>query len=355
MRNLVGFGLAALFAALPATSTYQLNSYGFGSGGTAGSSTSTYSLEGQTGELNGPASSTTTYSNGGGFVQTQQANVPTITVDNASGQYYNKLHFVIVPNSHDPSDAKYLVAVSTVIITDMNVATNSTNNGANVYYVQPDGTLSPTLSNSDYQTYSTWGSGSGSFIIGLTPSTTYYIAVRSTQGKFTESAYGPVVTQATAAPSLTFSLSPNSVNLGTINPGSGTVYASPSITASITTNAASGGNIYINGKNGGLKSGSTGYQINAVSNDLSSLSEGFGAQNSSVSQTSGGPLSAVSPYNSASNIVGLVNGTLRSLYTSTSAITGGSGVLVVKAKAASTDVAATDYQEVLTLVAAGNF
>lgn len=348
MKGIWSIGLAALFAALPATGNYQLNSYGFGSGGTAGSSTSTYSLEGQTGELNGSPSTTTTYNNGGGFIQTQQANVSTITVDNASGQYYNKLHFVIVPNSHDPTDATYLVAVTTTSTTNMNTASG-------INYVQPDGTLSSTLSNTDYQTYSTWGSGGGSLIIGLTPSTTYYIAVRSTQGKFTESAYGPVVAQATAAPTLTFGLTPNTVNIGTINPGSGTVYTSPTITASITTNAASGGDIYIDGKNGGLKSNSTGYQINAVSNDLSSLSEGFGAQNSSVGQTSGGPLSVVSPYNGASNIVGLVNGTLRSLYTSTAPITGGSGVLVVKAKAASTDVAANDYQEILTFVAAGNF
>jgi len=40
----------------------------------------------------------------------------------------------------------------------------------------------------------------------------------------------------------------------------------------------SGGDVYIEGKNGGLKSASTGYTIGAISKDLGSCQEGFGAQ-----------------------------------------------------------------------------
>jgi hypothetical protein len=338
-----------LFATLPATSNYQLQSYGFGSGGTAKSSTTTYSLEGTTGELSGQTGSTSNTSTKPGFIQTEQANVPKLAaLDNNGGLYYNKLHFVI-DNQNNPSDATFLIAVSTD-----NFATNLT-------YVQPDGTLSSTLSTADYQTYAAWGGSSGSVMIGLLPGTRYYVKLRATQGKFTESAYGPVTSQATANPSLSFSLvtstqstPPFSVGLGTLTAGS-IATSGQTINTSLTTNGASGGDVYIGGQNGGLKSASTGGTIGAVSNDLSSVSEGFGAQNSSVGQTSGGPFTVLSPYNGSGNTVGIVSGTLRSLYTSATPVTAGSGVLLLKAKSATTDVAATDYQEILTFVAAANF
>src|SRR6266404_5723381 len=85
-----------ILATLPATTNYQLNSYGFGSGGTAGSGTATYSLEGISGELGGQTSTTSNYEVKPGFVETQQANVPKLSsFDNGSGRYYNQLHFVL--------------------------------------------------------------------------------------------------------------------------------------------------------------------------------------------------------------------------------------------------------------------
>jgi len=342
-------GGVVLFAALPATSNYQLNSYGFGSGGTASSTTSTYAIEGTTGDLSGSGSSTANNQLKPGFIQTEQANVPQVTVDNGSGIYYNKLHFVLSPNSHDPSDAKYLIAVTTTSTTNMNTASGVT-------YVQPDGTLSSTLNTSDYQTYSAWGSGSGSNIIGLTPSTTYYVATRATQGKFTESAYGPVVSQATAAPSITFSLNTNTVNFGQLTPDNTTITAAAqTITTTLTTNGASGGDVYVNGKNGGLKSSSTGGLISSVSNDLSALNDGFGAQSSGTGACSGGPFNVISPYGVSGTQVGIIDTTTRSVYSASGPITGCTGTLTLKAKAARTDIAANDYQEILTFVASANF
>lgn len=338
-----------LFAALPATTNYRLNSYGFGSGGTVSSQTATYSLEGTTGELSGSTGSTVNTKNKPGFVETEQANVPKlVSLDNNGGLYYNKLHFVI-DEQNNPSDAKYLIAVS------------SDNFVADTKYLQPDGTLSSTLSLSDYQTYSSWGGSSGSLIIGLLPSTTYTVKLKATQGKFTESAFGPTTSQATAAPTLTFSLvtstqpsPPFSVNLGTLTAGNINTTSS-TINTSLTTNGASGGDVYISGANGALKSNSTGSQINAVTNDLASLPRGFGVQNSSVSQSSGGPYTVVSPYNVSGTNVGIIGTLSRSLYSSTSPVTAGTGVLVLKAKSATTDVAATDYQETVTFIAAGNY
>lgn len=352
MRGFVTSGLGlglVFFSALPATSNYKLNSYGFGSGGTANSQTATYSLEGTSGEISGQTTSTVNAKTKPGFIETQQANVPKLaSIDNNGGQYYNKLHFVI-DNQSNPTDATFLISASTDnFVTD-------------IRYLQPDGTLSTTLATNDYQTYAAWGGSSGSLMIGLLPSTTYNVRLRATQGKFSESAYGPISSQATAAPSLTFSLvtsaqpsPPYSVSLGTLS--AGTVNTTPdTINTVLTTNATTGGDVYLSSQNGGLKSSATSYQINAVSNDLSSVSEGFGAQNSSIGQTSGGPYSVVSPYNGSANNVGIINTITRSLYTSSTPITGGSGTLLLKAKSKSTSVAATDYQEILTFVAAGNF
>jgi len=339
----------ALFAALPATSNYRLNSYGFGSGGTANSHTTTYSLEGTVGELSGSSSGTTNNSAKPGFIQTQQAHVPKLaSIDNNGGLYYNKLHFVI-DNQNNPTDATFLISVST------------DNFVADTRYLQPDGTLSSSLSLSDYQTYAAWGGSSGSLMIGLTPSTTYYVRLKATQGQFTESAYGPISSQATAAPSLTFNLvtstqpsPPFSVSLGTLQAGS--INTTPqTINTTFTTNGATGGSVYLSGQNGGLLSSSTGYKINAVSNDLSTISEGFGAQNSSISQTSGGPFVVVTPYNGSGSFVGIVGSITRSLYNSTGPVTGGTGQLILKAKSSTTDVAASDYQEILTFTAAANF
>lgn len=122
-----------VFATLPSTSNYQLNSYGFGSGGTANASTSTYALEGNAGGLGGNTGSTSTYQLKPGFVETQQAHVPKIaSFDNGSGVYYNKLHFVI-DTQGNPTDALYALSIST------------DNFGSNIRYVKSDLTVGTTL------------------------------------------------------------------------------------------------------------------------------------------------------------------------------------------------------------------
>jgi hypothetical protein len=348
MKGLLFAGVV-LFAALPATTNYKLNSYGFGSGGTAGSSTTTYKLEGTTGELSG-SSGVSTHTVKPAFIETQQANVPKLSAfDNNSGQYYNRLHFVIDTQSN-PSSATYLISVST-----------SPTFASNVQYVQTDGTLTATLSTSQYQTYSLWGGSSGSLVVGLNPSTTYYARVKATQGRFTESSWGPISLATTGSPSLTFSLvtssqssPPFSVSLGTLT-GSTINSSADTINTTLTTNGASGGDIYVKGQNGGLLSGSTGYKINGISTDLTSASEGFGAQSSSATQSSGGPFTAQSPYSVSGGNVGIVDTTTRSLYSANQAVTGGTGQLLLKAKAAISAKVATDYQDVLTFIAAGNF
>jgi hypothetical protein len=331
-----------LFATLPATTTYELNSYGFGSGSTANSTTTNYALEGNTGEISGQIATTATYSAKPAFIQTQQANVPKIaTFDNGSGTYYNKLHFVIDQQSN-PSDALYALS----IITD--------NFASDIRYIKHDLTVEPSLSVADYQSYTTWGGAGGASILGLLPNTTYYLRAKATQGKFTESGYGPAASVATVNPQLSFSLSTNTENLGSLLAGS-VINAPSTINVTFATNAASGGDVYINGLNTGLHSVAANSTIPSTSNDLSSISHGFGAQVTTTGASSG-TFSSVGPYAFVnSTTVGLTDTTIRRIMTASGPIVGGTGSVLLKAKSASTDLAATDYTETLTMLASASF
>ncbi len=331
----------ALFAQLPATSNYQLNSYGFGSGGTANSTTANYALEGISGEASGQTSSTANYSVKPGFIETQQANVPKVSAfTNGGGTYYNKLHFVIDQQSN-PSDALYALSIST------------DNFSSDVKYVKSDLTVGGTLNLSDYQTYTTWGGASGADIIGLLPNTTYYLKIKATQGKFTESGYGPVSSASTVNPSLSFSLSTNSLSLGSLI--AGTVIDAPTtIDITFATNATSGGDVFISGISGGLYSTLASFTIASASADLTAASRGFGAQVTSTGASSG-TFSSVSPYNGAANNVGITDSTIRRIITASAPVVGGTGSVLIKAKSSSTDPAANDYTETITMLASASF
>lgn len=330
-----------LFAVLPGTANYRLNGYGFGSGGTANSTTSNYAIEGVSGELSGQTPGTANYSAKPGFIETTQANVPKIAAfDNGSGVYYNKLHFVI-DEEDNPADALYALSIST------------DNFSSNINYVKNDLTVTGTLSLTDYQTYTTWGGASGANIIGLLPNTTYYLRVKATQGIYTESGYGPIVSAITANPSLSFSVTTSPLNLGSLVAGS--VVNSPStIDITFATNALSGGDVFINGKNNGLFSLLSTSTITSATADLGVAARGFGAKVTATGSTSGS-FTSVSPYNGASDNVGLTDTIIRRIITATGPVVGGTGSVQLKAKSASTDPAATDYTETITMLASASF
>lgn len=337
-----------MLAALPSSTNYKLNNYSFGSGGTSGSTSTNYGLNATAGEQSGTTQTGTTYKNGPGEKYTQNAGVPTITLTNPA-TYYNKLLATVVPGSA-ASDTLFAVAISTDNFTTTN-------------YVKSDNTVTATLTYpTDYRTYAGWGSGSGTLIIGLTPSTTYYVKVKAMQGKYTESAYGPVVSVATSPPTLTFTITtdtlptpPFSISFATLTPGS-VITATDKANIGLDTNAEYGGIVYVAGQNGGMTSALSGGTIAATTGDLAALSSGFGLQVATVGQTSGGPMVATSPFNGSAQNVGSASTTYSTIFTSTGApVFSGTGAFYLKAKSSNTTPAATDYTETLTLVAAASF
>ncbi len=338
-----------LVAALPASGSYHLDSYGFGSGGTANSSSNNYRVNGIAGDAASGTESSSNYKVRAGETHTKEANVPIVAIAN-NASWYNKLLVTIDPQSN-PSDAKFAIAIST-------------DNFATTQYIKNDFTVGSSLSFSDYQTYAGWGSTSGVYVRGLKASTVYSVKAKAYTGKFTESPYGPVASAATVDPELSFDIDvsatdqstspPYAISLGNLLPGN--VINSPQrVWVSLDTNGESGGKVYLSGQNAGLRSTTSAYTINSFTGDLSSAAEGFGVQGASATQSSGGPLSLSAPYNGSADNVGIADTTIRELFTAPDPITSGRGSFVLKAKSQTMTPASSDYAEILTAIASASF
>jgi hypothetical protein len=351
MRELwvsVGIG-ALLFASFSTSSNYSLNSYSVGPAGTNNSHSTTYYTQSTGGEVSGNTVQSTHYGGTSGGVQTEQLATPQVpTVSNGSSTFYNHLLVTLNNNAgtnNYPSDTTFSIGVSTT-----NCFTSTCVGSGAVKFVQTGGALS---TSQFYQSYSAWGSSSGTTITGLTSNTTYYVAVAATQGTFTNTAYGTSASSTTASPTVTFSVTPNTLSFSNLLPGS--VYTSSTVTFGLATNAMYGATIYNTGLNGGLHSTLRSATIPAATGNLASSSHGFGLQGVSASQTSGGPLSISSPYNGTGNNVGTESSSYSPIFTTSSSIVGGSATMNMQAKAAMTDPASADYQETVTFVAAASF
>lgn len=328
------------FGAFSSSTNFQLNSYGIGAGATSNSQSTTYSLQGDVGQQTNGSTNSTNYTSPNGPVHTEQLSVPGApTLSNGSGTYYNQLN-CIVNTTDEPSDATYAIQVSpSPFSTD--------------YYVQIGGALGSTPV---YQSYSAWGSTGGVLITGLTANTSYDVNVAALQGKFTNTEYGVVANISTVNPTITFSVSPNSYSLGSFLPNVITTGSNMSFT--YATNGLSGGDIYVDGQNGGFHSTSQSYLVPAYSGNLAGLSstqQGFGIQATNPGQTTGGPLVTLSPFNGTGNTVGAETSNLVPIFSSVDAIAGGTANANVQVKTALTAPPANDYSEVFTFVAAANF
>lgn len=342
----------ALVFAGPLSETYELVEYGFGSGGTASSSSESFSLLGTIGEVDVGSPSSETYNLRAGLVFTHMTNVPLSPDFTNPSNYYNKLN-IVIRTAGNPSDTLYAVAISPDAF------------GTTIQYVQSDNTLGSTLGVEDWRSYSDWGSATGATIIGLTPGTTYTVKVAAKQGNFTQSGWGPTASAATTDATLSFDidLSPSDTEtappyvmlVGEIPPSS-VITSNDKVWVDVSTNGASGADVYIYGTNNGLLSSNTGHNISSVSNNLASISEGYGAKSNSVTQSSGGPMEALSPYNGSGDNVGILDTSKRIIFDSSSLpVTNGRASFVIKAKVSAVTEASGDYTDTLTVIAAGKF
>lgn len=341
-----------LAQSIPTSANYKMINYGFGGGGTASSSSTNYSLFGTLGQVDQGSPSSANYFIGAGLEFTLQASVSAAPTFTNPSSWYNKLKLTINRGGNDPADYKYAIRVAS--------------GSGSFQYVQNDNTLGPDLGLEDWQTYASWGASSGFNIIGLYPGTTYTAQVAAKQGDFfTQFFWSPTALATTENSTLSFDIdisssdtetsSPYTVAIGNLSPGSVTT-APNKVWVDIATNATNGGIIYILGTNTGLLSSTASYTISALSNDLTSVSEGYGAQNSTTTQVSGGPMQAIAPYNGASNNVGILDTAKRTIYdSSNTAVTGGRVSFLIKAKASNTTPAASDYADTITVLVTGSF
>lgn len=340
--------LLFFFLALPASTTYELKDFGFGSGG--GSSTSTtYGMTAITGEQSAGKLSGTTYDLGSGMIFTNQSNVPSAPTFTNPSNYYNKLLVTLVAGEN-PSDATYAIAISS-------------DNFVTTQYVQSDDTVGTVLGIEDYQTYTNWGGASGTLIIGLAANTTYKVKIKAMQGSKTETDYGPVATAATVGARLSFDIdvAPTDIDntvattsFGNLNPGAVT-NTPDNIWVDFDTNAANGGRVYIKSQNTGLASTRASYTISSLSGNLAALQEGFGVQGVSATQSAGGPFTLIPAYTLSGDNVALSDTTVREIFTASSPVTAGRGAFLLKAKASAVTPAASDYRDVLTVITSASF
>lgn len=343
----VSGSLFSLFAASPASTNFTLQNYDFGNGGATASSSS-YNLNGTVGTQTGEPSTNGVTSLSSGTKPVQNANVPPAAALSNPDSSYNKLR-AIVNTGGNPADTKFAIAISS-------------DNFATTKYIQNDNSVGTVLGIEDFQTYAQWGSATGFDILGLAPNTSYAVKVTAFQGNFTASGFGPASTAvATQATSVSFSVTtsasatpPFTVNFPSL--AANTVYAASSnAVIGISSNAAFGGGIYIRDANGGLQSPSKSFTITSTTADLAVAASGFGSQAGSLSQTSGGPLTAIGPFNGTADSVGGLSPTLQQILGTSGPISGGSGQILFKAKTTTGTPAADDYADRMTFVAAMSF
>ena len=217
-----------VYADLPSSDNYKIQSYSFGAGGTATSSSQSFALFGIAGELETASQSSTNYVLGAGLTFLMKANVPPAPTLSNPGNTYDRIKMVINTASN-PSDATFAVQIST-----SSAFTQAVN------YVKSDNTIGSTLAATDFKTYTSWGGATGVTVTGLQSGTTYYVRAKAKRGNFTESEWGPTGSGATVDPSLTFSISSNTVTFDNLNSGNSWTDSGKTTVLTTSTNAYNG-------------------------------------------------------------------------------------------------------------------
>lgn len=205
--------------------------------------------------------------------------------------------------SGNPDDVKYALQIST----DSNFASN-------VYYVSGITKLLKTdLELTDFLYKCEWeGTVSAGYcgspnttlqkynILGLNPSTTYYVRASSFQGVdeseiFSQSDWGPSLSVATQATSITFDIDVASSTAGSSTPPyiisnlqilPESIYTTTDyIVFRVTSNALNGAEVQIKGENGELENAATADVISAFTGDLAGTANGYGVRNDSATNS----------------------------------------------------------------------
>ncbi|MEK7602932.1 MAG: hypothetical protein AAB459_01640, partial [Patescibacteria group bacterium] len=346
INGLVGSAML-LFASNPTSTNFTLKAYDFGGGGDSTGSTN-FNLNSTVGTQNGSDATSTNFTLKSGQKTTQEAKVTSAPTFTNPSSEYRRLRIVINTNGNT-SDTLYAVAISP----DGFVSTTN--------FVKADSTIGTTLILADYRTYASWGGASGVWVNDLSANTTYTVKVRAFQGDFSETPYSPTANAATVLPTLTFSVTtsltgtpPFAANFSSLVAGS-VVSADADALIGLTTNALLGGAVYIKGLNTGLLSASESYTIASATADLTAAESGYGAQVVSVTQSSGGPFSSLSPYDGSSNNVGVLSANFDDILNTPAAVTTGDATIRFKAKSSGDSLAASDYTDTISLVAAMSF
>jgi hypothetical protein len=224
------FSVSRAFAG-PASTNYELKSYGFGSGGADNTSSENYKMNGTLGEVEYGRPSSTNFKMNTGLNFTQNANVPGQPTFTNPGTNYDRLKFVL-NTSGNPSDTTYAIAISTD-----NFATD-------IRYIKSDFTIGSSLTTNDFQTYANWGGASGNFVTGLSRNTTYSIKVKARKGNFSETVYGPPASGSTSDPSFTFGLDSYTISFANLNAGNSYTDSSKTTVMTTSTNAYNGYTVY---------------------------------------------------------------------------------------------------------------
>jgi len=214
----------------PTSTNFELESYGFGAGGDSLTSTN-FKLYGTAGELEMGRLSSTNFKLGSGLTYLLKVNVPPAPTVTNAGTNYDRL-LVVINTGSNPSDATFALQIST----DSNFVSN-------VSYIKSDNTIGPSLTTSDFQTYTNWGSSTGEYVTGLAAGTTYYVRAKARQGSvnFTESEWGPATAGVTtSSPTLTFSTSSSSVTFNNLNAGNSYTDSTQTTILTTSTNAYNG-------------------------------------------------------------------------------------------------------------------
>jgi hypothetical protein len=219
------------FADLQST-TYDLKGYSFGSGGTTGNTSTTYSLFGISGQTDQGSLTSTTYQLGAGLTYIIQAYTPPVPTLATPGVNYDRI-LLTINIGNNPSDSTFAVQEST-----------TSNFSSNVNYVKSDGTLGPTLASTDWRTYTSWGGASGTFVTGLIGNTTYYFRATAQQGSYTQTPYGSAANITTNIATLSFTLDSNIINFSNLNSGNSYTDNTKTTTLTTTTNAYNGYTVY---------------------------------------------------------------------------------------------------------------